>query len=174
MELSSFSALSAVQARVALSLASGASISSAAASTGVGRTAIYSWLKNDSSFADAVKIAKAEFVLTLRDQLRDASAKALITVTGILDDPKAPAGVRLRAALAILTRPQFPEAGWNLPEKALDPTGEQILASQILKRSANSSNTAKQIRTIPNNKTQIPDAQNQPPMAPGFDLEAMF
>ncbi len=155
MEHSAFSALSAVQARVALSLASGASISSAAASTGVGRTAIYSWLKSDSSFADAVKIAKAEFVLTLRDQLRDASAKALNTVTDILDDPKAPAGVRLRAALAILTRPQFPEAGWNLPERALDPTGEQILdrltnlktVSEVLQYSETNLNNSEQQNT---------------------------
>lgn len=123
-----FHGLTPVQGHVATSLAAGASLTSAAESANVGRTTIYDWLNNSMDFSAAVEQARSEFVLILRDQLRDASVKALATITAILDDPTAPAAVRLKAALAILNRPHFPDPGWHLPEKIGPPMQEELSA----------------------------------------------
>jgi transposase-like protein len=117
MELAISASLSPAQAQVALSLASGASVTHAAQSAGVGRTTVYEWRKHNPDFSSAIDQAKAEYAATLRDQLRDLSVKALSTLEALLDDPKTPASVRLKAALAVLNRPRFPKQAWNLPEK---------------------------------------------------------
>ena len=168
MEHTILPALSPVQAQVALSLASGASISTAAQSADLSRTTIYSWLQNEPNFSAAVEQAKSEFVLTLRDQLRDAAAKALATIIAIMDDPKAPASVRLKASLAILNRPQFPSQGWNLPEKIGEPNQEGFLenmaaleASHRCQRLATELNTSEQ--NFENSSTPKPPLTNKAP-----------
>jgi hypothetical protein len=55
----------------------------------------------------------------LRDELKSMSCLALSTLRSILEDNQTPAAVRLKAALAVLHRPEFPVPGWRLPE----PTG---------------------------------------------------
>jgi len=127
MEDTRFAALSPAQAQVALSLASGASLSHAAKSSGVGRTTVYTWLKENAAFSSAVDYAKAEYVATLRDRIRDLSAKAINTLDSLLDDPSVHASVRLKAALAVLNRPHFPDQGWHLPEKINHPDEEAAL-----------------------------------------------
>ncbi|MBV6433440.1 MAG: hypothetical protein IANPNBLG_03618 [Bryobacteraceae bacterium] len=122
-----YAGLSPAQARVALSLASGASLSHAARSSGVGRTTIYAWLKDNPHFSAAIEHAKMEYIATLRDRVRDLSAKALDTLDAILDDPSVHPSVRLKAALAVLNRPHFPDQGWHLPEKTNHPGDEQAL-----------------------------------------------
>lgn len=101
---------------VVVLLAAGRSVTAAAAETGLHRSTIHNWLNHDPRFAGQVRSARAEYGETLRDKLRDQSARALDTLTELMADPKTPASVRLRAALAILERPRFPEPGWNLPE----------------------------------------------------------
>jgi transposase-like protein len=113
--------LSPVQAQVALSLASGASITQAALAAGVGRTTIYEWRKNIPEFSAAVEQAAYDYTESVRDQLRTVSAKALTTLEQILDDPAASPSVRLRAALAVLNRPRFPKGDWALPGRACTP-----------------------------------------------------
>ena len=126
MELAISASLSPAQAQVALSLASGASVTQAALSAGVGRTTVYEWRKSIPEFSEAVDQAASEYADTLRDQLRDLAAKALSTLESILDDPKASPSVRLRAALAVLNRPRFPKREWALPEpNALLPEEEE-------------------------------------------------
>ncbi|MCC6369152.1 MAG: hypothetical protein IT165_36985, partial [Bryobacterales bacterium] len=101
MEDTRYATLSPAQAQVALSLASGASLSHVAKSSGVGRTTVYTWLKENPAFSSAVDYAKAEYVATLRDRIRDLSAKAINTLDSLLDDPSVHASVRLKAALAV-------------------------------------------------------------------------
>ncbi|MCZ2152243.1 MAG: SEC-C domain-containing protein [Bryobacterales bacterium] len=127
MEDTPYAGLSPVQAQVALSLASGASLSHAASSSGVGRTTVYTWLKENPAFSAAVGFAKAEYVAALRDRVRDLSAKAINTIDTLLDDPAVHASVRLKAALAVLNRPHFPDQGWHLPEKINHPDDEAAL-----------------------------------------------
>ena len=64
--------------------------------------------------------------------MRDLATRALETLRNVLDDPKASPSVRLKAALAILQRPHFPNPGWHLPERIESiPTAEAIKADAI-------------------------------------------
>lgn len=101
---------------VTLLLAAGKSITAAAEAAGIHRSTIHHWLAADPAFAAAVESARSEYLETLRDKLRDQAALALDTLTELLTRPDTPPSVRLRAALAVLQRPQFPNPGWNLPE----------------------------------------------------------
>ncbi|MBI4902342.1 MAG: SEC-C domain-containing protein [Acidobacteria bacterium] len=127
--------LTPAQAQAALSLASGASISHAAHSAGVVRSTLNLWLKN-IDFANIVEEAKQEFIENLRDQLREASQKALNTIIAILDDPVAPSGVRLKAALAVLKRPHAPDAGWQLPVPLESPQSQEDKTLSFEEKSA--------------------------------------
>jgi transposase-like protein len=112
---------------VALLLASGKSVTAAAEEAGLHRSTIHQWLKTDSKFAAAVESARGEYVETLRDRLRDQAAIAVQAITDLLTSPNTPASVRLRAALAVLERPQFPKPGWNLPERIEADHERQLL-----------------------------------------------
>jgi hypothetical protein len=109
------SAFSPVQAKVILALAQGQTITQAAKSAEIHRSTIYEWLNKDPAFGNAVAESRQEYVQTLKDQMTELSALALQTLRSLLEDPKAPAGVRLRAALAILDRPCHPDPVWSLP-----------------------------------------------------------
>jgi uncharacterized protein YchJ len=172
------SSLSPVQAQVVASLAAGLSISSTAELLHLGRTTIHSWLHNQS-FAEAVNLAKHEFVLTLRDTLRDASLKAIHTIIDIMDDPKAPAGVRLKAALAVLNRPHFPKQGWHLPEKIESPDKEAVLenlaALEASQRQVKLAETVLQHSTetfLNNSEHNFTSSETEPPAAPAASAEA--
>jgi hypothetical protein len=52
----------------------------------------------------------------LRDQLAGLEVAALAALKSLIEDANTPAGVRLKAALAVLQRPQFPNQTWSLPE----------------------------------------------------------
>jgi hypothetical protein len=107
--------LTPAQVQVASALASGASISKAAALTQTGRTTIYTWIKTVPKFAAVVEALTIESTQTLRDKLHDFSAEAIDTVGAMMSHERASCSVRLRAALAILNRPTYPEKGWALP-----------------------------------------------------------
>ncbi len=115
---------------VALLLAAGKSVTAAAAAAGLHRSTIHGWLRNDPGFAAAVESARRDFAETLRDKLRDAAVLALDTLTDLLTRPDTPPSVRLRTALAILERPQFPRQGWNLPEP-VEPAAQAKLLEQL-------------------------------------------
>jgi transposase-like protein len=125
-EPSNLSALTPVQAQVVLALAQGATVTAAAAAVNLHRGTIYKWLNNQEEFEQAVREAREDYILTLRDELRDLSAVALATLRTLLTDPQTPAAVRMRLALAILERPQFPHPTWNLPEFPGSPDQEEF------------------------------------------------
>jgi hypothetical protein len=126
----SFDALPPLQARVAYALAAGASISAAAQQIGVHRATIHNWMK-DPAFNQAVGCARLEYAESLRDQLDELGALALDTIRQLLTDPNTPASVRLRAAMSILERPQFPDRGWALPAQAYYPAREQRIVEDL-------------------------------------------
>jgi len=115
------------QAQVVTALAQGQSVTAAAKQAGVHRDTIYQWLKSQLEFKTAVENARTEYVAVLSDGMRDLAARAIETLKELLDDPKTPAAVRLRTALAILQRPQFPEPGWRLPERIESPREQQVV-----------------------------------------------
>jgi transposase-like protein len=107
------------QSKVLAGFASGLTVTEIAGIAGVSRQTIYNWRENANFHRAATACAK-EYVDTLRDQLLTLSRKALARIEAILDDPKASHSVALKAALAVLNRPQFPEPGWNLPVKNVE------------------------------------------------------
>ena len=121
------SELSPVQAAVLLALSQGASITKAAQSAGLHLSTVNEWLQEDAHFAAAFRQACEEYIQTLRDQMRDLSALALTTLQSLLEDSKTPPSVRLRAALAVLEHPRFPDQGWNLPAPINTPKQEELV-----------------------------------------------
>ena len=118
--------LSPVQAQVVAALAQGRTITTAAAEAGVHRNTIHNWF-HEPAFKTAVENAQAEYVAILRDGMRDLAALALQNLRALLEDPKTPASVRLRAALAVLQRPHYPQPEWHLPERIEEPRRQQYV-----------------------------------------------
>ena len=122
MSESPFPELAAAQTKVALLLAHGATITNAAGSAGLHRSTVYRWIKTDDNFRLALHQGRAEYTLTLRDDLRELSGMALRTLMGVLTDPLASPAVRLKASMFILNRPEFPKQGcWAMPVPLLEP-----------------------------------------------------
>jgi AcrR family transcriptional regulator len=110
-----FSKLSPLQAKVAIALAHGGTLSEVANSCGIHRVTIYRWMKSLRVFETAVEQERAEYALALRDDLRELSERALRTLSAILDDPRASASTRARVAMFIMQRNESPRRGWALP-----------------------------------------------------------
>jgi transposase-like protein len=111
------STLSPVQVQVVAALAGGQSITDAARAAGVHRSTIHNWLKTDRQFQTEFDTIRQETAELLRDQLANLELSALAALKDLIDDPATPASVRLKAALAVLQRPQFPNQTWSLPER---------------------------------------------------------
>ena len=114
------------QVIVIQALAAGSNVTAAAALAGVSRPTIYSWINSDTEFQKALAYAQQEWALTIRDRMQALSAKALDTLEEIIANPKASPSVRLKAALAILNRPQFPKPDWNLPAPTVSEAQQVI------------------------------------------------
>ena len=95
---SALARLSTAQAQAAMALARGATVTAAADALGVHRSTIYHWFKTDPAFKIAVEETWRERIERTNDEMREIEALALINLRAILQDPTAPAGVRLRAA----------------------------------------------------------------------------
>ena len=119
--------LSPTQAQVAAALAQGLSVSAAGRQAGVHRTTIHHWFRAEPQFEAAVQNASREYIAALNDDLRDLSANALKTLKDLLEAPDIPPAVRLKAALAVLQRPQFPQPGWHLPERIESPAQQLVV-----------------------------------------------
>jgi len=63
----------------------------------------------------------------MNDELRDLSSAALKTLRNLLENPETADWIRLKTALAVLHRPQFPKQDWNLPERVDSPLAAQII-----------------------------------------------
>jgi AcrR family transcriptional regulator len=113
-----FARLSPKQAQAATALARGATVTRVADALGIHRSTIYYWFKSDSLFRKALTELHREREERLRDEMRELEFLALSTLRDILQDPCAPAGVRLRAAMAVITRPSSSLGGedWRLPQ----------------------------------------------------------
>jgi len=90
-------ALTAPQARVALDLAHGATISAAASAAGLHRATVHRWLRTPQ-FVEAVRQSREAYASGLRNQIFDE-------IKRMLNDPDLPADQRLSLALEILERP---------------------------------------------------------------------
>jgi hypothetical protein len=118
--------LSPAQAQVIAALAQGRTVTAAAQDAGLHRNTIYNWF-HEPAFQTAADEAQREYIATLSDGMRDLAALAVETLRSLLEDPKTPPAVRLRAALAVLQRPHFPDRGWHLPERIEPPREQQVV-----------------------------------------------
>ena len=106
--------LSPVQAQVIAALAEGATVSGAARQADIHRTTIHHWIRNHPEFKAAAAQAQAEYAAALIDEMRELCAQALKTLRNLLERSDVPPAVRLKAALAVLNRPHFPQPGRQL------------------------------------------------------------
>jgi transposase-like protein len=106
-----------VQAQVVASLAQGHTVTRAATAAGIHRSTIHNWLRASTEFRTALEEARRRFTASIADQLNELSAAALQTLRTLLESPDTPPAVRLKAALAVLERPDGArDPGWQLPE----------------------------------------------------------
>jgi hypothetical protein len=124
--------LSPTQARVALALAAGLTITGAAEESGIHRVTVYRWLKHDPAFAEAVKHNRTEFILSRRDDLHHLSNRAMETLLAILDNPRSSPAVLTKVSMFILQRSQKAGAGWCLPERLPEPDRPTLTDSAVL------------------------------------------
>jgi transposase-like protein len=136
------SGLSTQQLAVICALSSGATSTDAAAQAGVHRNTIANWRRNLLPFQYALANAQYDRALFFREKMEDQADAAIQTIQQILTDPKAPASVRLRAALAVMataSTPPEPKKRTELDlEKIVHPrtepeviTPEQISDAQL-------------------------------------------
>ncbi|MCW5978553.1 MAG: SEC-C domain-containing protein [Bryobacteraceae bacterium] len=128
--ISPFDGLPPAQAQVAAALAEGKTISAAAREAGVHRSTIHNWLQTIPDFAHSVEHATADNRSQLADDLTELAAAALGVLRNLLADPETPASVRLKAALAVLDRPRFPDRDWSLPAPVETPA-RQLYADEM-------------------------------------------
>src|SRR5438270_747975 len=83
-------------------IATGASITQAAAEAGVHRNTIPNWRRETIGFQLALCNAQYDRALHFRERAEELTDLAFATLTAILSDPAASAPVRLKAALAIV------------------------------------------------------------------------
>src|SRR5260370_22262428 len=81
------SSLTPIQQQVALALGSGSTITGAAEDAGLHRVTVYRWMKTSKDFSAAVQHARAEFILSRRDDLHHLSSRALEPLLSILANP---------------------------------------------------------------------------------------
>jgi transposase-like protein len=116
-----------IQAQVIAALAKGQTVTAAAREAGIHGATIHNWIRTEPDFKTALENSQSEYVAALADEMRELSALALTTLRSLLADPTTPPSVRLRAALAVLQRPQFPDQGWSLPQRNESPQTQQLV-----------------------------------------------
>ena len=123
--------VSSQQLAVICALSSGATLIAAAEQAGVHRNTINNWRRNCLPFQQALSHAQYDRALMFREKAEALADLAFQAIHQILADPKTPASVRLRAALAIVqiaTNPPEPKKQVELDiEKIVFKHGAQTV-----------------------------------------------
>jgi transposase-like protein len=133
--------VSAQQLAVICALSSGATIADAAQQAGVHRNTLHNWRRNSLPFQHALAHAQYDRALYFREKVEDLVELALQSLQELLTDPKTPASVRLKAALAIIATASTPPA----PLKQVELDIEKI----VVKKSQPSTITGDQLAPAP-------------------------
>jgi len=129
------STLSPDQMKAVAALASGNSVLAAAQHTGVHRATIHNWLKLPD-FRAALEQGRRDYASHTHAKLKEIADLAIDTLRQILTDPKASPSVKLRAALAVLDRPLFPQPVTAQPEEFEQFTTETPAPTPEIARNA--------------------------------------
>src|SRR5215467_3668939 len=100
--------LSPIQEKVLASIAAGDSATAAAAAAGIHRNTVGNWMRSSSGFRLALAHAHEAQQLFAREQAETRVAAAFTAIDQMIADPKTPAGVRARLALAIIRMASAP------------------------------------------------------------------
>ena len=115
--------LSSQQLACLCALSSGATMTTAAEQAGIHRNTISNWRRNLLPFREALAHAQYDRALFFREKAEELAGLAIETIREILTDPKAPASIRLKAALAIINTASTPPA----PKKQVELDIEKIV-----------------------------------------------
>lgn len=74
----------------------------AAQQAGIGYRTLHRWLREDTDFQQAYRLARREVVHQAQAQIQKATGKAVATLLAVMDDPLAPPGAKVTAARVIL------------------------------------------------------------------------
>jgi transposase-like protein len=126
------SVLSQEKLAVINALSNGATISAAAEQAGVHRNTIAYWRRSDLTFQKTLAHAHYDRALLAREKAEELLDLAIKTLHDILADEKAPASVRLKAALAVIQTASTPpqakkEYAMQVDMLWTDPTAQQSL-----------------------------------------------
>jgi hypothetical protein len=159
--------LSAPQISALACLAGGRTIAEVAHDLNISRQTVYNWQK-EPKFLAALNASKQVFADELRDFMITLSRKALKRLEAIIDNPKCSPSVALKASLAVLHRPQFPEQGWSLPANINTPRQDRIqeasLAIEIEMKQAELDDLKRKLMMAKIKVEARPPAPVQPPV----------
>ena len=118
--------LTPAQQRVLALLSAGSTATAAAQFVVVHRNTVGNWLRS-ATFRDALIETRREQDLAWREQTRSLAGQALGAIQAVLADPRAPAAVRLDAALAVEGRthaksPAQPDIKPTIPKSVGQPS----------------------------------------------------
>jgi hypothetical protein len=161
--------LSKQQLSVICALSSGASLTAAAQQAGVHRNTINNWRCHSLPFQQGFAHAQYDRAIYFREKMEDLIDLAFKSIQEILTDPKAPASVKLKAALAIMTTACTPPA----PHQQVELDIEKI----VFKRTPGQTVTEDQLAPAPpvhNDAQPVPQAPpaEAPPPAPTVHKDA--
>jgi hypothetical protein len=116
-------------------LASGKTVAEAAEAVGVHRNTINNWRRSSPVFRQRWESMQYEKAMHFREQMQSLVPLAMDTLRQIMQDPKAPATARLKAALEVMkqatalapAQPEFPDLKTQAAAKA---NTESFLAHQ--------------------------------------------
>ena len=119
------SSLSPQQLTVIGALSAGATMTAAAQQAGIHRNTINNWRRNSPPFQLALSQAQYDKALCFREKAEELFDLALDAIRDILTNPKTPASVRLRAALAIVNTASTPPVPQKQVELDIQPETSQ-------------------------------------------------
>jgi hypothetical protein len=131
--------LSTQQIDVICALSTGATTAAAAERAGVHRNTVLNWRRNSLPFVYGLANAQYDRALHFRERMEAEFDLAIECLRQILADPKAPASVRLKAALAVV----------NLATTQPDPQKVLLLAEEKIESSHPEPVTPDQLQPVP-------------------------
>lgn len=91
------------KARALEALLTSATYTEAAEKAGISRKTLYNYIRQDTEFGEAYKETRDQAIIALMDMLNAGKERATRLLLEIMDDADQPAGLRMRAAQAILS-----------------------------------------------------------------------
>ena len=83
-------------------LATGATVTTAAQAAGVHRSTVYNWVRDNAAFSAALRHSNIQAAEVIDDEIRELAALAIDAIRQLLASEKTPAATKLKAAQYVL------------------------------------------------------------------------